>query len=363
MKRTFFKLSIIFLLIASLIGVLPGINLFKNPSTVRASGDLTIIWGVPDGDSIFVIANAAPGDVQERIVTVSNGAGSSRQVGIKAIKTAGSGNIESVLNVVISEGVTDLYGGSTSGGPKTLAQFFSESSSLEFIPLSTLLAGASTNYKIKITFDPSAGNEFQNTSVTFDLQIGTGFQVPEECLELNLSTTPIFGTAGNDTIHGTQKSELIMTFEGNDKVFGKSGDDCIIGGEGNDQLRGELGSDVILGEGGNDFLIGALGKDIIFGGLGDDQIRGEVGDDSLFGEAGNDNIKGGTDTDIISGGTGNDTLDGEAGNDTINGDEDNDSLKGSSGNDNLIGGTGNDTANGSSGTDTCVAEVETSCEF
>lgn len=327
MKKSIFKLSIIFLLVASLIGVVPGINLFKETSTVRASGDLTVIWGVPEGDPIFVISGAAPGDTEERTVTVSNGAGSSRPVGIKAIKTGGSGSLENVLNVVISEGAADLYGGTSPTGPKTLADFFSESSSLEFIPLSDLGAGGTTNYKIKVTFDPGAGNEYQNTSVVFDLQIGVGFEVPSACAELDLSPNPIFGTSGNDTIHGTKKSDLILTFEGNDKVFGKNGDDCIIGGNGKDELRGELGDDVILGEAGDDLLIGALGKDKIFGGLGNDQLRGEVG------------------------------------NDVLSGDEDNDVMKGGTGADILTGGTGIDTANGETGSDTCDAETETNCEI
>lgn len=362
MKKSLFKLSIIFLLIASLIGVVPGLNFFKEASTVRASGDLTVIWGVPEGNPIFVIANAAPGDIQERTVTVSNGAGVSRPVGIKALKTAGSGSLENVLNVVISEGLTDLYGGTSPTGPKTLAQFFSESSSLEFVPLSDLAPAATTNYKIKVTFDPNAGNAYQNTSVTFDLQIGVGFEVPLACATLNLSPSPIFGTAGNDTIHGTSKSELIMTFEGNDKVFGGGGNDCIIGGAGNDELRGEGGDDVIFGEEGNDLLIGGSGKDKIFGGAGNDNIRGETGADTINGESGDDTITGGTGNDLINAGSGNDTVNGETGNDTVLGEEGNDILKGGSGADILTGGTGTDSANGESGSDTCSAETVIQCE-
>ncbi len=363
MKLSLFKISVIFLLIATLVGVVPWTNFFNGTSTVRASGDLTVIWGVPEGDPIFVIANSAPGDVEERTVTVSNGAGSSRPVGIKASKTEGLGNLENVLQVIISEGATDLYGGSSPTGPKTLADFFSESSSLEFIALSDLAPGASTNYKIKVTFDPNAGNEYQNTSVTFDLNIGIGFELPEACKNLNLSPNPIFGTSGNDTIQGTSKSDLIITFEGNDKVFGKNGNDCIIGGTGNDELRGEIGDDVILGEEGNDLLIGALGNDKIFGGAGNDDIRGENGKDILNGEEGDDKITGGMGDDVISSGSGDDNSNGEAGDDTVFGDENNDTLKGGNGKDNLQGGGGTDSANGESGKDTCDAESEIQCEI
>jgi Ca2+-binding RTX toxin-like protein len=363
MKLSLFKLSIIFLLIASLVGVVPWSNFFKGASTVRASGDLTVIWGVPEGDPIFVISNSAPGDTEERTVTVSNGAGSSRPVGIKASKTSGSGSLENVLQVVISENGTDLYGGSSPTGPKTMSDFFSESSSLEFIALSNLGPGATTNYKIAVTFDPNAGNEYQNTSVVFDLNIGVGFDLPAACENLNLSPNPIFGTAGNDTIHATTKSDLIITFEGNDKVFGKSGNDCIIGGLGNDELRGETGDDVIIGGEGNDLVIGATGDDYIEGNSGNDEVRGETGKDILNGGEGNDTVTGGAGDDVISGGTGNDNINGEAGEDSVNGDEDNDTIKGGSGADNLTGGAGSDSANGESGKDTCDAESENSCEI
>lgn len=329
--------------------LLPGspLNLFKNSSTVLAIGDLTVIWdAVPEGDPIFVVSNMAPGDSEAKDVQVTNGAASSRPVGIKAKKTAGAGNLEDVLNVVISEGATDLYGGTSPTGPKTLKEFFDETTSIEFIPLSTLGPGVSTTYNIKVTFDPGAGNEFQSAGMTFDLIIGVGFELPEACEGIDFAaSSPIFGTAGNNTIHGTQGNDLIIALEGNDRVFGKSGDDCILGGEGNDQLRGELGNDFIFGEGGNDQLIGAIGDDQIFGGAGNDQIRGETGDDQLFGEDGNDTITGGVGNDTALGGTGNDNLKGEAGND------------------NLTGDGGIDVTNGSSGTDTCDAETEIQCEL
>lgn len=339
MKKSFFKLSVIFLLIASLIGVVPGLNLFKNPSTVQAIGDLTVNWGVPEGNPIFTVSNMAPGGMEQRIVQVINGASSSRPVAIKGIKTGGSGNLENVLNIEIKEGAAILYSGN-------LNQFFTDTTNLEFIPLSTIGPGGSTTYTIKVTFDDSAGNDFQDTSVIFNLIIGIAFDVPAECENIVFSSSsPIFGTAGNNTIHGTSGNDLIIALEGNDKVFGKSGDDCILGGEGEDRLRGELGNDFIFGEGGNDQLIGAIGDDQIFGGIGNDQIRGEVGDDQLFGDAGNDTITGGVGDDEAFGGTGNDNIKGEAGNDNLTGD----------------GGT--DVANGSSGTDTCDAETEIQCEL
>ena len=361
MIKRFFRSSLIILLIIAVFFASPAINFSQTSSTVRAVGDLTVVWSVPEGNPIFTVSNMAPGDSDEEDVQVTNDASSSRPVGIKANRTGGLGNLESVLNVVISEGTTDLYGGTT--GSKTLEDFFNESTSLEFIPLSDLGAGATTTYKIKVTFDSSAGNTFQNTSVIFDLIIGVGFDLPAECENLDLETTPIFGTSGNDNINGTSKNDLIITFEGNDRVLAKGGDDCIIGGTGNDQLRGETGNDVIFGNEDNDLLIGATGQDLIFGGSGNDDIRGENGEDNLFGEEGADTITGGNGQDSISGGSGNDNIKGENGNDTVTGDEDEDSLDGGNGSDSLTGNAGTDVANGKSGTDTCDAETEIQCEI
>lgn len=357
MKKSIYKLSVIFLLTASLIGVVPGLSFFKNASTVLAIGDLTVNWGVPEGDPIFVVSNMAPGDVEERTVQVSNGAVSSRPVAIKGIKTGGAGNLENVLNIEILEGAASLYSGN-------LNQFFQDTTNMEFIPLSTLAPGSSTAYTIKVTFDDSAGNQYQNTSVIFDLIIGIAFDVPNECSEIEFSSpTPIFGTSGNDRINGTRGNDLIIALEGNDKVFSFGGDDCIIGGEGNDELRGETGDDFIFGNEGNDLLIGAVGNDLIRGGEGDDKIRGENNEDQLFGEGGNDKITGGNSNDEISGGEGNDDISAENGADVVTGDGGNDKLDGGAGNDHLTGGLGNDSLNGKAGTDTCSGEIKISCEI
>lgn len=376
-KRIVLIISLIFLIGA----LLYSSNGFKNPTTVLAVGDLVVSWGVPDGDPIFVVNNMAPGDMEQRVVNVTNNAPTGRPVGVRGVKTSETGGLSTVLDFVISEGGTDLYGGTSPTGSKTLADFFTDSLDPDGIPLSTLGPSASTNYTFKATFQSSAGNAFQDAQVIFNIIIGISVDVPEECEEAGFTGFPIFGTSGNDRINGTSGNDLIFGLEGNDRIFGHGGDDCIVGGEGNDELRGETGDDFIFGQEGNDLLIGAVGKDLIRGGEGADTIRGENNEDQLFGEEGNDKITGGNSDDQISGGEGNDDisaengedevngdsgidkLDGGAGNDLIHGDEDNDTINGKSGNDTLFGDLGTDSINGSSGTDTCDGEVEINCEI
>lgn len=354
--KKLFRISLIFLLIFTVFVASPALNSSRS-QTVRASGDLTVIWGVPEGDPIFTISNMAPGDMEEKLVSVVNGASSSRPVAIKGIKTGGTGNLESVLNIEILEGVNSLYSGN-------LAQFFTDTTNMEFISLSTIGPSGSTSYTIKVTFDSQAGNDFQNSSVIFDLIIGVAFDVPQECQQIEFSSpTPIFGTSGNDRINGTTGNDLIIALEGNDRVFSHGGDDCILGGDGNDELRGETGNDFIFGQGGNDLLIGAVGNDLILGGEGNDTIRGENNDDQIEGNEGDDKITGGNGDDQIDGGSGNDNISAENGQDLVNGGEGIDKLDGGAGNDNLTGDSGSDSINGKSGTDTCDGEIEINCEL
>jgi len=99
-----------------------------------------------------------------------------------------------------------------------------------------------------------------------------------------------FGSAGDDTLTGTDKSDVLFGLDGNDSVFAAGGNDLAFGGPGDDQ---------------------------IFGGKGDDHLFGGKGDDALVGEAGNDDLFGGAGRDLLVGGAGKDKLDGGADDDTF----------------------------------------------
>jgi hypothetical protein len=123
-------------------------------------------------------------------------------------------------------------------------------------------------------------------------------------------TTP--GTNEDDTLLGTEETDVIEAFAGDATVRG----DGDVGGEsGGDQDFICLGS-------GDDTADGAFETDKIMGGAGDDIIGGDnfptvtttggetpAFRDFLYGENGNDTFTGGTGDDVIRGGKGNDIVD------------------------------------------------------
>ena len=361
MKKRIFKLLALVLMIALVIQS-NGFGLFDK-ETAYAVGDLDVVWDfvVPEGDPIFTVNNFLPGDSEDRNVEVINNGLSPHTVGVKGLKTSETGTLSGELDFVITEGVTDLYGGTA--GAKTLQNFFDDSTSPNGIVLSNVNNGDSTDYTFKVIFPESAGNEFQATEVVFDITIGIVVELPAECELITFTGPTIFGTSGNDKIQGTSKSELIITFEGNDKVDAGGGHDCIVTNGGNDKVDGQTGNDVIdLGEG-NDQNSPSAGTDIIFGRAGNDKIDAGSQDDQVFGGEGNDHLIGGSGNDTVHGENGNDELFGGSGDDLLFGDSGNDTLHGGSGNDNLTGGIDLDNAIGDSGIDTCDAETETKCEL
>lgn len=316
-KRILTLLSLI--LIGTLIVHSNGLGLFDK-KVAYAVGDLTVLW---DSTPLFNESNIVPGFTQTKTVNVTNGAPTARPVGVRGIFVSDTDNLDSVLNIEIKEGAFTLYS-------DTLEQFFADSAGPDGIPLSTLgPSPANTTYSFKVTFDSGAGNDFQNQSIVFNLQIGIAIDLPAACESINFGpSSPIFGTAGNDNINGSSQNDLIVAFEGADKISSGGGKDC-----------------VITTGGGDDKVSTGTGNDVVITGDGDDKI--DLG-------AGNDIANAGGGKDKVTGGSGNDTINGEAGDDD---------LEGGSGNDTLTGGLGTDKAKGGSGIDTCDAETETSCEI
>ena len=319
---------------------------FSVNNTAQAVGDLTVDWGVPSGDPIFVVGNMAPGDMETRSVFITNDAISIRPVGVRGVKTSETGDLSTVLDLIISESGTDIYGGTSTTGPKTLSEFFDDSSGVNGVLLSNFDPSDSKTYSFKATFKEAAGNEFQDTSVVFDLIIGLLVEKPEECSDIDFDGEPIYGTSRGDRLIGTPGNDLIFGFGGSDSIKGRGGDDCIVGGDGSDSLKGEGGDDVLLGGAGSDSLKGGDGADTLIGGEDSDSLKGGKGDDNLDGGPGSDSLKGGDGNDVLSGGPGSD------------------SLKGNNGDDNLDGGDGVDVLKGGPGIDTCInGESVKSCEL
>ena len=259
------------------------------------------------------------------MVTIFNGALSTKPIAVVGAETEELKDLADVLEITIFQNGTDLYGGDL--GTKTLAQFFQESTIPNAIFLFNIDPGTSKQVKFKVKFKEDAGNTYQGAKVVFDIIIGLYYQVPEECKDINFTRPPIFGTAGNNILRGTNGNDLIFGFGGSDIISGSNGNDCLVGGAGNDGIFGSNGDDVILGGEGNDYLDGSNGNDRIFGGGGNDVVDASNGNDYVEGNGGNDN------------------------------------LRGRNGNDILLGGLGNDVARGDLGSDRCEAELRLSCEL
>jgi Ca2+-binding RTX toxin-like protein len=204
------------------------------------------------------------------------------------------------------------------------------------------------------------------------------------------------GGDGDDTLRGGAAGDTFNGGAGEDVVTyddRTSGISASLDGQANDGLPAEgdrIGTDVedLTGGAGNDTLTGDLRDNVIDGGPGGDVISGGRGADTLTGNAGNDVVAGGDgdDTldesapangaDTLTGGDGSDTVDysgrtaavtitfdgkadnGEAGEaDSVAGDIE--GASGGAGNDTIAGTAADDTIDGGAGTDTCQQNAGT----
>ncbi len=346
MKLKLFTLLTLTILIAGLVNYNGGLSMFQIFNTAYAVGDLTVDWGEAGEGNVgplFTVENMAPGDSKTHSVTVTNGSPEVRPVGLRGVVTTETGNLASGMEISIERNGAAFYGGIL--GKKTMEQFFLETTLPNSVELDTIAPSESRTYTITVTFSPDAGNEYQNTDLTFNLIIGIASNIPPACQEIHFNGETIYGTSGNDRLRGTNKNDLIIALEGDDVIDGSNGHDCIISLTGNTKI-----------DGGN-------GNDVIVSGSGDDIIDGGNGRDTIMAGAGNDRITGGNDNDYLAGEDGDDRIDGENGNDTILGVAGDDNLIGGNGNDLLDGGDGFDSADGELGRDTCKAETKKRCEM
>ncbi|MEG4056184.1 MULTISPECIES: calcium-binding protein [unclassified Microcoleus] len=93
---------------------------------------------------------------------------------------------------------------------------------------------------------------------------------------------------GDDTVDGSEASELILGNEGEDVLRGFVGNDSVFGGKGKDGLYGHEGNDCLSGGLDADLIYGRAGDDILFGGRGNDLLDGQEGNNTLVGGLGRD---------------------------------------------------------------------------
>lgn len=192
-----------------------GPDIFK-PSTVRAVGDLIIDFHVVQPNPIFVISNMAPGDPsQVRNIDVTNGGTVSHIVAVKGARTGGVGEdpkLETILDFVINDGTSDIYGGTA--GNKTVADFFADSTNPDGIVLGTIHSGTSKTYTFTVTFPTVAGNEFQAKSVIFDIIFGDGTEPTPTNTPTN-NPTPTATPTPTPTPSGNLCGDINVDISGN----------------------------------------------------------------------------------------------------------------------------------------------------
>lgn len=142
-------------------------------SKALALTDLNINFHVAPNAPIFTVSNMLPGDTEDRNIDVTNVGSITRMVLVKGIRTGGVGadpKLETVLDLVVKDGLTPVYGTGSPTGPKTVKDFFTESASPSGVFLGNINAGVNKTYNFKVTFPTTAGNEFQLKSVIFDIK-------------------------------------------------------------------------------------------------------------------------------------------------------------------------------------------------
>jgi Ca2+-binding RTX toxin-like protein len=149
--------------------------------------------------------------------------------------------------------------------------------------------------------------------IDINYQVSDGISLVEAKATATVLAQPTFtGSASDDTLNGTNHSDIITGGDGKDMIDGKAGDDVINAGCGSDTIFGGDGKDVINGGNGNDTLYGNAGDDVLSGGSGNDRLFGGAGNDLLNGGSGRDWIYDGVGTDKVNAGSGNDTVIAEA---------------------------------------------------
>ncbi|HEX3356785.1 MAG TPA: hypothetical protein VHS31_07435 [Tepidisphaeraceae bacterium] len=159
----------------------------------------------------------------------------------------------------------------------------------------------------------------------------------------DFSPMTINGGDGNDTLLGTQDSDLLQGGAGNDVMDGEGGSDTFVGGSGNDTADFSERFDNL------NISLDNVAND---GGAGD-HANVEADIETILGGSGNDKIVGNPFANLLKGGGGNDTIYGGSGNDTLEGDAGHDQMYGQDGNDTFLAKDGQtDTIDGGIGDDT-----------
>jgi hypothetical protein len=166
--KKFKNILIILLLPIALFSFYTFLSKNKIADTVQAFGSLTATYlGVPLGSPIFNVNNMMPGGpVITRTVKVKNDGKNTTQVYVEGIRRGPDGQsdpkLETILDLQIIESGKVLYTGK-------LSKFFEDSKGIKTIRLDNIQKNQTKSFDFKVSFPSSAGNQFQNKSVLFNL--------------------------------------------------------------------------------------------------------------------------------------------------------------------------------------------------
>lgn len=312
----------------------------NNDRLTGGLGNDKLNGGAGSGDMLIETSNAS-------LITLTtsslSGVGADTATGFEvAILTGGAG--DNTIDAHLFAGTTSLTGG---GGNDSLWGG-AGASTIDGGTGNDTLAGGKSNDVLTGGADSDQIIESGNGNITAVINV-SGTQ---------LVGGTVFGTDTYTEIQGIQLTggvsgnKFDMTlFNGPATLAGAVGNDTLIGTNYSDVLDGKLGNDLLIGLSGNDTLVGDGGNDTLKGGLGNDSLTGDAGNDTLNGGDGNDTLTGGDGNDALSGYLGNDLLSGGAGLDALVGGDGNDTLLGGADKDSLVGGLGTDSLDGEAGDD------------
>lgn len=134
------------------------------PSTSAQAQGLEVVFE-NEPDSLFDETNFLPGESVTRYADVTNNSGETKKIGLEIINQypCSENCLSDVLDLVINENGNPLPLYSDS-----LTNFYGAGEKV----LSDLSTGATIRYYFSMTFNPVAGNVYQNSTADFDINIG-----------------------------------------------------------------------------------------------------------------------------------------------------------------------------------------------
>lgn len=218
----------------------------------------------------------------------------------------------------------------------------------------TILVANDNNYPFSVGRPPGIDN---NEIIVLDLEKPLNLDPRAGIAGLNLPSSQIQGSNGDDTLYGDQKDELFEAGEGNNILYGGEGNNLFIAGFGNDVAYAGAGNDVFsLGDANNTIYAGE-GKNRVVVGQGNDLIYAGAGDDTITAGNGNNTVYAGEGVNLITTNTGNDIIYAGEGNDSIYTSGGDDLIYAGEGNNIISAGTGSDIVYAGSGIDRFILDA------